>query len=74
MTPAFDPAALALRVRMLCDMHGGVDATAKACGLVSKTLRNTADMVSVPNAATLASLCHAFDVSADWLLFGEKRQ
>jgi DNA-binding phage protein len=73
MTPPVDPAAIVLRLKSAVDLHGGVTAVAKSAGINASTLDSYVRGSSLPGALAITCLCHALDVSADWLLFGQVR-
>lgn len=45
----------------------------KACGLTKNSIYQYTDGTSLPNAYVLAVLCAVLNVSADYLLFGDKK-
>lgn len=45
----------------------------KACGLPKNSIYQYTDGTSLPNAYVLAVLCAVLNVSADHLLFGDKK-
>lgn len=71
MTPPIDPAAVALRIRSLCDLHGGLTGLARKCSIAVPTLEGVLSGKSLPSVMTLASVCKGSGCSADWILFGE---
>ena len=73
MTPPIDPAAIALRVRSLVELHGTVKHVAEHCGVPLPTMETVLRGMNLPGAMTIACLCKGLGVSADWLLFGEVR-
>ncbi len=74
MTPPVDPAAIALRLRSLFDLHGGPTEVARKCGINASTADSYFRGTSLPGALALTCLCIGLDVSSDWLLFGEVRR
>lgn len=73
MTPSLDPAAVALRIRALCELHGSQAEVVRLCGIDPKTLTNAINMTSLPGAMTLGAISKGLGVSVDWILFGEER-
>lgn len=45
----------------------------KACGLAKNSIYQYTEGSSLPNAFVLAVLCAVLNVSADYLLFGDKK-
>ena len=45
----------------------------KACGLSKNSIYQYTEGTSLPNAFVLAVLCAVLNVSADYLLFGDKK-
>lgn len=74
MTPPVDPAAIALRLKSLIDLHGGPTEVARKCGLNASTVDSYFRGSSLPGALATACLCDALETSADWLLFGGVRK
>lgn len=73
MTPPIDPASVALRLKGLCELHGGAAELARACHLKLATLESCLAQKNLPGAMTLAQISAGIGVSVDWILFGEAR-
>ena len=66
-----NPEGVALRLREMIIAKGGPAAVAAESGLPVKSVNHYAQGENLPGALSIACLCRALNVSADWLLFGE---
>lgn len=74
MTKSDDRAAIHSRLRQAIETAGGIQCVADGVGTTYQAIHWWWSGRTVPGALTLARFCRAFQVSADWILFGELRK